>query len=171
MDWHKYASTINTLVVTLAIVISGIWAIIQYKSEATKERTRADTQAVETLIAQQFEAAKPFLQRQLDLCIEASDAAATLASARDANRIATALDRFWELYFGSLHIVENTGTKSVESNMVAFGKIVSELPSDPNVLSVTDSKQRGLNDASLEIAKACRRLIEQGWQSVVPQLR
>ena len=160
MDWHKYASTINTLVATLAILVSGFIAFEQYKSEAKQVRE-----------TQQFEAAKPFLQRQLDLCVEASDAAATLASARDADRIATALDRFWELYFGSLHIVEDTGENSVEAKMILFGRIVNKLPSDSKDLVVLGSEQRGLNDASLEIARACRRLIEQGWQSVVPQLR
>lgn len=160
MDWQKYASTINTLVATVAIVASGLWAYYEY-----------ETQANLALEAQQFEAAKPFLQRQLDLCVDASNAAATLASAQDPGRVAAAMDRFWELYYGSLHIVEDFGDDSVAQKMVDFGNRVENLPSDAKLLAALDAGERGLKVESLSIADACRRLIEQSWKSVVPQLR
>lgn len=167
MDWQKYASTINTLVATVAIVASGLWAYYEYETQANL----ALVQAKLALEAQQFEAAKPFLQRQLDLCVEASNAAATLASAQDPERVAAAMDRFWELYWGSLHIVEDFGDDSVEDMMFDFGKKVEKLPSDAKILAALDAGERGLKFDSLDLAKACRRLIEQSWQSVVPQLR
>ena len=160
MDWHKYASTINTLVVTLAIVASGIWAIVEYRAEAVEQRK-----------AQRFEAAMPFLQRQLDLCVEASDAAASLASATNAERIAVARDRFWQLYFGSLHIVEDFGEGSVENRMIGFGKALNQAPADNSELAAMNIDKRGLKSPALDIGKACRALIVKGWQEVVPQLR
>ena len=93
------------------------------------------------------------------------------ASGRDTDRVAAAIDRFWELYLGSLHIVEDTGPDSVAARMIDFGETVKELPSDPKLLAEMETENRGLSGGSLSIAKACRRLIEKSWQSVVPQLR
>lgn len=160
MDWQKYASTINTLVATVAIVASGWWAYFEYEERAKL-----------VLEAQQLEAAKPFLQRQLDLCVQASNAAATLASAQDPGRVAVAMDRFWELYFGSLHIVEDFGDDSVAARMRQFGDLVEELPSGSKVLAAMHADERGLKSASLSLGQACRRLIDQGWQSGVQKLR
>jgi hypothetical protein len=141
-------------------VVSAVWAVVQYRDEAAKQRA-----------AQQFEASRPFLQQQLDLCVQASDTAAALASAQDPDRVRAALDRFWQLYLGSLHIVEDVGPESVAGRMVEFGKIVEKLPSDPVALAALGIEQRGLSGGSLSIARACRALIEKSWQAVVPQLR
>jgi hypothetical protein len=42
MDWNKYASTINTVVVTVAIVASGIWAVVVFRADANTEREAQD---------------------------------------------------------------------------------------------------------------------------------
>ena len=160
MDWNKYASTINTVVVTAAIIASGIWAVVIFRNDA--EIARA---------SQRFEAARPFLQRQLDLCIDASDAAATLASARDVERIAVARDRFWQLYNGSLHIVEDFGPKGVAIRMDDFSVALGEVPVAAEDLATMDIDERELQSPALGIGKACRALIEKGWQEVVPQFQ
>lgn len=153
MNWKKAGSTINTWVPTIMIVVTAGVGIWQYSD------------------AQQFEAARPFLQKQLDLCIEASDAAAALATAAQPGPVTAAMERFWQLYYGSLHIVEDTGTESVAARMVTFGDTLKKLPADPVTLAAIGRDQRKLDIPSLDIAKACRKLIEKNWKSVVPQLR
>ena len=171
MDWPKYASTINTVVATLAIVASGIWAVAQFRAEAENERKSQEARLVEQVRSQQFEAARPFLLRQLDLCIDASDAAAALASARDGDSIAAARNRFWQLYFGSLHIVEDLGDESVASRMFDFGEALKKAPADTEELAAMDISRRNLESPALDVGKACRALIEKSWQEVVPQFR
>jgi len=56
MDWKAYASTINTVVATVAIVAGGIWGVWQYREEGEKQRA-----------AQRFEAAKPLHLRPFAL--------------------------------------------------------------------------------------------------------
>jgi hypothetical protein len=159
MDWSKYASTCNTVVATIGIVAGGVWGIIQYKN-----------QQVAQLKAQRYEAARPFLQRQLDLCVDASDAAATLASTGNAKQVAAARDRFWQLYIGSLHIVEDFGSGSVADRMYAFGRALKQVPADANELAAMDIEKRGLEGGALDIGMACRALIVTGWKDIVPQL-
>jgi len=151
MDWKAYASTINTVVATVAIVAGGIWGVWQYREEGEKQRA-----------AQRFEAAKPFLQRQQDLCFEASDSASALAIATDAEHVAKALERFWQLYYGSLRIVEDTGPDSVADNMMKFGNLLQALPHDSAGLAAMEPGARKLVLPSLHLADACARLIEKG---------
>ena len=151
MDWKAYASTINTVVATVAIVAGGIWGVWQYREEGEKQRA-----------AQRFEAAKPFLQRQQDLCFEASDSASALAIATDPDHVAKALERFWQLYYGSLRIVEDTGANSVAESMVKFGDLLQALPHDSASLAAMEPNARKLALPSLHLADSCARLIEKG---------
>lgn len=151
MDWKAYASTINTVVATVAIVAGGIWGVWQYREEGEKQRA-----------AQRFEAAKPFLQRQQDLCFEASDSASALAIATDPDHVAKALERFWQLYYGSLRIVEDTGPNSVAESMVKYGDLLQALPHDSVGLAAMEPNARKLALPSLHLADSCARLIEKG---------
>jgi hypothetical protein len=64
------------------------------------------------------EAQKPFWEKQLQTCFEASTAAATIATSRDKEAVSKAVDDFWRLYWGPLAIVE---AREVAGAMVAFG--------------------------------------------------
>jgi hypothetical protein len=158
MNWKDYASTINTVVATVAIVAGGIWGVWQYREEGEKQRA-----------AQRFEAAKPFKQRQQDLCFEASDSASALAIATDAEHVAKALERFWQLYYGSLRIVEDTGPDSVADSMVKFGNLLQGLPHDPAGLAALEPGARKLAMPSLRLADSCARLIARSQQEGVEE--
>ena len=82
-----------------------------------------------------------------------------------------AMDRSWELYLGSFRLVEDTGDESDADYMFKFGELIADMPSDSTALAMMDFESRGLRTPSQRIAKACRRLIEQSWKSLVPQLR
>jgi hypothetical protein len=106
-------------------------------------------------ITSRNEFAKPVLQKQLDLCVEASEAAATLAedvsSEKDPKKNPKAVPYF-ALYFGKLGVVED---RCVYRTMVNFKQKVF----DKAQINETPSR------LALSIAFACRRLISKGWNS------
>jgi hypothetical protein len=71
-----------------------------------------------------FEARKPYLKQQMELCINASESAAVLASTHDYAMWEKARERFWVLYWRPLSIVEmpfGDDIGPVEQLMVAIG--------------------------------------------------
>ncbi|WP_299656391.1 hypothetical protein [uncultured Jannaschia sp.] len=99
-------------------------------------------------------AKKPFLEKQMDFCIEASTIAATIASTAKNDRARSAAEaRFWVLYWGPLGIVENT---AVEHQMVCIGRHLSG-----NIK--TGCNDVPLTQRSLRLAKACRDLMAESW--------
>jgi hypothetical protein len=95
--------------------------------------------------------AKPVLEKQLELCIEASSAAAALAQA-SAPDDHPSLSSFKNLYYGKLAVVED---KCVYRTMVQFKQSVL----DKQASSVTPSR------AALRIAFACRRMLTRNWSA------
>jgi hypothetical protein len=98
---------------------------------------------------------KPFLQRQLDLCFRATEAAASLASEVNTDKWDEARATFWQLYWGPLSIVESP---EVERAMVALGKLVPRAKVDSPTLPMT-----ALQIPSYELAHAARELILKSW--------
>ena len=98
-----------------------------------------------------LEARKQYLTRQLDLYTEATRAAAKLATSRpDSPESIAARQRFWELYWGELSMVENL---EVEKAMKQMGDCLS-------------GDCRGCSDlkrCSLDLAHACRRSLADSW--------
>jgi hypothetical protein len=106
-------------------------------------------------ITSRNEFAKPVLQKQLDLCIEASGTAATLAEdARhgldpEKNQVAIT---YLSLYYGKLGVVED---RCLYRTMVNFKQKVFDKSHS------TESASR----LALTIAFACRRLISKNWRA------
>ena len=104
----------------------------------------------------QLEARKPFLDRQLTLYTEATQNAAILATSNDPDAIAKARQRFWELYWGQLAMVENGGLSAkeggVEAAMVAFGQCLNRGCPQPE-----------LQPLALRLAHACRDSLAVSW--------
>ena len=98
--------------------------------------------------------AKPVLVKQLELCVEASNAAATLAQNpnQDLSPANDPARAFLSLYYGKLAVVED---QCVYRTMVDFKRIVF----DKAAGAITPSR------AALRIAFACRRMISRGWKS------
>lgn len=99
-------------------------------------------------------AKKPFLEKQMEFCIEASTIAATIASTAVDDPARTAAEaRFWVLYWGPLGIVEDT---AVERQMFCIGR---------SLRNSTDRRcpKAALTQRSLMLAKACRDLMATSW--------
>jgi len=97
---------------------------------------------------QNIEAAKPFLTKKLEWCEQASEVAAAIAIAAEPAKSAR-VERFWQLYWGVLGMVEND---QVEPAMKNFGD---------SLLGKTAGKD--LRYLSLEIAYACRKEMAKDW--------
>ncbi|SFH65521.1 hypothetical protein [Albimonas pacifica] len=131
------------LMVTAAVGLGGI-AVSAWNYAATQE----------------LAARRPFLERQMTLCFEASRLAAQLATSPDAAARAKAGARFEELYWGELAIVEDA---PVEQAMVAFRRKWTA-GEDPTALRVP----------ALTIAHRCRELVLSSWDidlGPLPSLR
>lgn len=130
-SWLKVLSAFG------AVIVFG-WGVVQYMAN---QQSQAETRRIE--------ATKPFLERQLKLYTEATQAAATLATSRMPADIDAAKSKFWSLYWGELALVED---KRVESAMVELGRLL-------------ESGKTGepLQQGSLALAHACRDSLAESW--------
>ncbi len=95
---------------------------------------------------QEIEAAKPYLEKKLAWCEEAVETASSIANSKDETE--TKEQRFWELYWGVMGMVEK---QEITNAMMEFGK---ELESRSN-----------LTEKALAIAHACRAELTNDWSS------
>lgn len=119
-------------------VIAFGWGVYQFVSN---QRSHAETRRIE--------ATRPFLDRQLKLYTEATQAAATLATSSSREELAVARARFWSLYWGELALVED---KRVEAAMVALGRALEGGATGKDVAPL-----------SLRLAHACRDSLAESW--------
>jgi hypothetical protein len=125
-------------VLTVAV---GIWQFTDQQARSNKEA---------------------FLKAQLDLCFQATDAAARLATETDQAEWEKARKTFWRLYWGPLSVVED---RKVEAAMVALGRIVPAGPGSH------DLPMQPLQRPSLDLAHAVRDLILTSWNVDLPPLQ
>ena len=114
-------------------------------TEARRRQTDADSVASERTFMQ------PVVARQMDTYFEASAAAATIATARDAAQRQRAVDAFWRLYYGPMVMLESD---EVTRRMVAFGGCLRR------GAGCADS----LPDRSLELASSLPADIFSSWR-------
>lgn len=122
----------------LGAVVAFAWGVFQFlAAQALQVETR------------RIEATKPFLERQLNLYTEATQAAAMLATSNDPTELNSARKKFWSLYWGELALVED---KQVEAAMVKFGRAFE-----------AGGAGQKLQQHSLDIAHACRDSLAESW--------
>ena len=122
----------------LGAVIVFAWGVFQF---IVNQNSQTETRRIE--------ATKPFLERQLKLYTEATQAAATLATSKKADELDAASKKFWSLYWGELALVED---KKVEAAMVQLGRALE-----------AGSVGNQLQQYSLELAHACRDSLAESW--------
>src|SRR4051794_26434518 len=91
-------------ILSVATVAVGVWQFSVQQSQANRQ---------------------PFLQKQLELCFQATETAGRLASETDPAEWEKARLTFWRLYWGPLSIVED---RAVEGAMVELGRHVPDKP-------------------------------------------
>jgi hypothetical protein len=143
--------------VVLACVAGGVgWYATrqrQVAEAATREAQRQEQLAKESgdLARAESERADRFVtlvssnpagQRAMEkICLEAIQVTSTLATTTDRRARQQARDRFWELYYASMYIVELQQRKqsgidasSIESSMVGFGRMLGSVESSESPL-------------------------------------
>jgi hypothetical protein len=145
----------------VAAVISGVVAIggavIAFQAQTQVAAYQQDFDLLRLQLQQQHERQRPFLERQLQHYFEASEAASKVANLPDGADRAEAAQRFWQLYWGPLAVVEDSG---VEGAMVGFG----------NALRSDGSDRAALQHRSLDLAHACRGSLEKQWGTNLGEL-
>ncbi len=103
------------------------------------------------------ETKRPFIEQQFKLYGEAVAVASRLARAVDRGQQPPPKDiqRFWELYWGPLAMVEDF---RVEAAMVVFGRSLED-----HVGSLGNECSKMLNQASLALAHSARQSLEKQW--------
>jgi len=105
---------------------------------------------------------QPFLQKQLELCFQASETAGRLASQTNPVEWEKARLEFWHLYWGPLSIVED---RAVQAAMVNLGHKVPKYPVTAPELPMLE-----LGGPSYRLALAVRDLVLTSWQVNLPAL-
>lgn len=98
---------------------------------------------------------QPFLEKQLELCLEATSVAAVLATTISPAEFENKQARFWELFWGPLAVVEND---AVSAAMMEFGAELDELVSKGAPLPFDSLKAQ-----SIDLAAEVRKLILEAW--------
>jgi hypothetical protein len=159
MDWSSVQVPAAIVAGIVSLVIGTITAIVTI--QVAKQNIAAERAKI--VLEQQQANRRPFLQKQLEICFEAVDAASRLATETSATELEIARLKFWRLYWGPLSIVEN---REVEGAMVALGKIVPPQPiSSPKLPMVS------LQNPSYELAHAARDLMSKSWDVDLPPLK
>ena len=93
---------------------------------------------------QAIEAAKPYLEKKLEWCEEAVETASYIANSEKPSK--EKKQRFWELYWGVLGMVERD---DISKAMIEYGKALEA--------------NEKLTQKSLDIAHACRKELSNDW--------
>jgi hypothetical protein len=105
-EWARTIDCLAKLITAFAILFGGWWTVYQYL------KGRADQ-----LNTQRIEARKPLFEKRLQLYVEATSAAATVATSKDVNEVAKATEQFLRLRHGPMALVEDA---KVENAMARF---------------------------------------------------
>ena len=136
-------------VTILGAVAAFFWGAFQYFHGIDLERAKQRKEQEAATAVQKIAASQPFLERQLKLFEEATQTAAFLATVPDSPERPKKLERFEQLYWGELALVEHG---PVESAMVRFRTgLKAGVPAEE------------LQQLSLGIAHACRDELAKSW--------
>lgn len=156
-DIRQYVDLLVKALGAAGVVASIVWSVVQYKDTVERQITERNANFETEMAQMRREARMPFLERQLDLYIEAAQVASRIATTSDVEERDVAIARFRELYWGDLAVVEDA---EVAAAMVEFRNRLER---------ALASRERepfagaGLERAAIAIAHACRDSIQKSW--------
>jgi hypothetical protein len=152
---------VSTGVGLLVGLIAGVWSVYTHFEQGKAEREQSAAALQIQIKLAEFESQRPFYQRQLDYFGDAARAAAQVATLADGEKRESAKQRFWELYWGELGIVEKG---EFAHAMVQFGEAL-RAEKDGQPVAVHSG---GMTEAAYAIAKAARSEIADAWRVDLP---
>jgi homospermidine synthase len=123
-------------------------------AQASATKSQAQVALVQLAAQQAHERQKPFVEAQMKYYFEATETATQIARTTEGSAREKLIQRFWQLYWGPLAVVED---EEVEAAMVAYGQHLKKNPRDA----------ASLETLSLAVAHACRGSLKRLW---VPEL-
>jgi hypothetical protein len=164
---------IPALLPAMTAILGGLWVVFTYldhqqeqdkaqrrlaeqqQAEAARQTARQQEDLARQNNIRQFEARKPFVQKQFDLYNETAAVVGRLITLDPkSDEWAKSSIRFWQLYWSELSVVED---KAVEAAMVRFGNALQAFHRDQRT-------QVDLQQASIDLAHALRKSIEESWR-------
>lgn len=137
----------------VALVAAGAAIVSAFIASAAGGRAAASERASRKELARMEElrmASGLFRETQLKLYLDASKLASQIATLEPGDTRTHAVQLFNELFWGNLAVFEDS---RVEAAMVKFR----------NTMHETDMPSRELEQASLGLAHACRKSLEEAW--------
>ena len=105
-------------------------------------------------------AAKPYLEKKLAWCETAVETTSRIATANQ--RAAADVERFWQIYWGVMGLIEN---QAITDAMVAFGKGLNTAQPPAIGSKELGAPPIGLRRMSLDLAHACRQELSLEWSA------
>jgi hypothetical protein len=130
-------------------VVAFCWGVYTYQDTARRQLAREEAESRRLAETRRIEATRPYLDKQLKLYTDATVAASTIVASGNPEEVASARQRFWQLYWGELALVEQG---AVEQSMVEFGKALD-----------ADLAPAEMTGYALDLAHACRDELAISW--------
>jgi hypothetical protein len=152
---------IQALLPAMTAIVGGLWVAFTYLDHQKETRDQQLIQASKDNRTRMLEARKPFIDKQLALYIETAQVAGRLVSVSPpevgSGTWRTNFDRFEQLYWAELSMVEDEGVKEA---MQEFAKMLRLI----NNVRLTSTTEMGeLKQLSYGLARALRSGIEKTW--------
>lgn len=113
---------------------------------------------IKFLEVQAVEAERPYLERKLAWCEQAVETTSRIATSAEPSQ--KDIDRFWQMYWGVMGLIEKA---SITSAMVDFGTGLRTLPPAEDGSKDLTSHLAGMQGKSLSLAHACRKELSAEW--------
>lgn len=143
--WNRRVGQWLPLIGAVLPALALIFAVQQFAVEQKASRAQAERADSADAVANDRQFMRSLLDLHLSTYAQAANAAATLASATNADERQKAIDEFWRLYWGPMVMFE---AGEVTARMMAIGTCLDRTPR---------CSDNDLRDSSLALAAALKR--------------
>ena len=134
--WDSFCKVVGMI----GIILGGGWTVVTYLQNA---KIAAEAAA--------REAQKPFLDKRLELYIQAVSSVATIGTSSNPKDIAEAKINFWNLNWGPLALVED---EEVQNKMDAVAQCLRKKP---------QCEAKEIRELAENLAHSCKKSISSEW--------
>jgi hypothetical protein len=160
--WKTKADIVKTWGTVVAMILGGFWTVSVYSCDRMKEKDKEIGELKRQATAALIEAQKPYLSYQKGLYEKAAEVAGLLTTLKPGEALwNTNEDRFWQLYWSELSVVENS---NVEAAMVHVCQALIPYKAPPDDVA----KKQKLEGAVYELAHAIRDGFRDSWTQGQP---
>lgn len=143
-EWYALFDIILKSLMLTGVVVGAIWAYFTYTDTKEKEFYTA------------------FWNKKLELFLEASDAASTMATTTSVEDFNVHRSKYLELFYGRLSLVEG---RAVKAAMMEFSKLVPRHP-----VELCDLPQTVMKDPAYTLTLALKQELGIAWRKPFGEL-